>query len=114
MTENKAILIGTLIVNIPVLSLLIGPLYILLYFNPDPGLFGAAAFFGGCVTAWLWWSITIPKWRLWAYSRVSNIKKLKEKAIRAGLTWPDGSVFSRTEIKTSAHAAKEMEYEKNA
>jgi len=114
MTENRAILIGILFVNIPVLTFLVGPLFILLHFNPEPGNLGFIALAGGVVIAWLWWSVTIPKWRLWSYKRVSDINKLKEKAINAGLTWPHGSFFARTEIKSSAHAAKEAEYEKNA
>jgi len=71
--------------------------------------------FCGCfVAAWLWWSVQVPKWRLWAYERVDDIPELKRRAIEAQLIWPDGSIFSRTEIKSVAHAARERELERRA
>ena len=68
----------------------------------------------GFVLAWLWWSVTVPAWRLWAYERVDDIAALKEQAVAAGLTWPDGSAFERTEIKSQEHAEREqaLEHEK--
>ena len=63
------------------------------------------------VSAWLWWSTNVPKWRLWAYERVDDIPELKRRAIQARLIWPDGSIFSRTEIRSAQHAARERELE---
>lgn len=57
---------------------------------------------GGFVSAWVWWSTAIPKWRLWAYRRVDDIPLLKQKAVAAMLTWPDGHFFERTEIKSKS------------
>ncbi len=48
--------------------------------------------------AWLWWSIAIPKWKLWAYARVDDLAELKDAAIEANLIWPDGHVFEWTEL----------------
>ncbi len=56
----------------------------------------------GFPAAWLWWSVTIPKWKLWAYSRVDDLWALKIAAIRAGLIWPDGNIFAKTEICSKA------------
>jgi hypothetical protein len=115
MTEGKAILIGTLWVNIPVFSLMFSPILILLAFVPEPSVAVAiSVFVPGFIFAWLWWSINVPKWRLWAYKRVSDIKALKNKAILAGLVWPDGSLLSRTEIKSKLHAEQERAFEQNA
>lgn len=66
------------------------------------------------VAAWLWWSVAVPKWRLWAYDRVDDIAELKRRAVKAGLIWPDGSRFSRTEIKSAEHAERERELELSA
>ena len=52
----------------------------------------------GLPAAWLWWSVTIPKWKLWAYNRVDDLWALKIAAVRAGLIWPDGNIFAKTEI----------------
>ena len=51
----------------------------------------------------------IPKWRLWTYQRLSDIPKLKEWAVTVGLTWPDGDLFARTEIKSRVHAELERQ-----
>ena len=72
---------------------------------------GVVAFPVCFISAWLWWSVSIPKWRLWAYERVDDIAELKRRAVEARLIWPDGSIFSRTEIKSQAHAARERQIE---
>lgn len=48
--------------------------------------------------AWLWWSISVPRWRLWAYTRVEDLDALHQAAVSAGLLWPEGHFFERTEI----------------
>ena len=47
---------------------------------------------------WLWWSVQVPKWKLWAYARVDNVRTLKIAAIKAGIIWPDNHIFEKTEI----------------
>lgn len=66
----------------------------------------------GFVIAWLWWSVMVPRWRLWAYERVDDIAELKRAAVAVGLIWPDGWILERTEIKSKAHAARERELER--
>lgn len=63
----------------------------------------------GFVAAWTWWSFNIPKWRLWAYERVSDVETLKGWAVAVGLTWPDGHIFEKTEIKSEQHRRRERE-----
>ncbi|GAB5472645.1 MAG: hypothetical protein Mars2KO_07440 [Maribacter sp.] len=51
---------------------------------------------------WVWWSYKIVKWKYWAFSQltVDESYELHSKAIGAGLIWPAGSVFNKTEIWT--------------
>ena len=121
-TIDAAISRGTRIVNIPVLMFLVAPAVVFVGGRHSVAiLIGEKAFilmvgvlFVLCFAcAWLWWSIHVPKWRLWAYERVDNIPELKRRAVAAGLIWPDGSIFSRTEIKSAAHAARERELEQS-
>ncbi len=48
--------------------------------------------------AWLWWSLNVPRWRLWSYRRVEDLARLQRQAVEAGLLWPAGHFFERTEI----------------
>ncbi len=52
------------------------------------------------IGAWLAWSILTPRWRIWAYERVDDLDDLKAQAVTAGLIWPDGHFFERTEIRS--------------
>ena len=120
---DDAIRRGNRLVNWPVRLLLAFPALVVvigryaLRIRSDNERFNIALMilFGVCfVSAWLWWSINIPKWRLWAYERVDDIPQLKRRAILANLTWADGSIFSRTEIKSHEHAARERELESSS
>ena len=110
-SEAKAIKIGLLVVNGPVLLLMFAPPAVVLLIAPNAGVWAVLTFAIGWICAWLWWSVSVPKWRLWAFERVENIAKLKQIAVSAGLTWPDGHFFERTEIKSKAHTAKEKALE---
>jgi hypothetical protein len=68
---------------------------------------GLLVFVGGFIMAWSWWSFSVPRWRVWAYERVSDIPRLKETAVAVGLTWPDGHRFERTELKSEALRVRE-------
>ncbi len=118
LSDRRALAVGWLWVNGPAIGLLFGPPAILLIAFHDsqhvsPLLFGSV-FAGSFVTAWLWWSLMVPKWRLWSYRRVANPLSLKHKAVGATLTWKDASFFARSEFKSKAHVAKETEFEQRA
>jgi hypothetical protein len=122
-TIDQAIARGTRVVNAPVILLLLSPGIVwvcggrtLAVHIGDTAMFIAMiVLFVGCfIAAWLWWSVQVPKWRLWAYERVDDIPELKRRAIEARLIWPDRSIFSRTEIRSPAHAARERELEQGS
>src|SRR5262249_45520087 len=54
--------------------------------------------FGSIAASWLVWSVQVPRWRLWAYRRVGDIRLLKRAAAASQLIWREGSIFERTEI----------------
>jgi hypothetical protein len=58
--------------------------------------------------AWLVWSISIPKWRIWAFENIDEKfhNQLKTEAIKAKLIWPDGHMFEKTEIRTQEQKIK--------
>jgi len=68
------------------------------------------AFFVGIPFAWLYWSFTIPKWRVWAKKNVksSEWEDLLFAAIDGNLIWPPGHPAERTEIRTKTEQ-KEIE-----
>jgi hypothetical protein len=58
------------------------------------------------VLSWLYWSVMITKWRLWAFDKVRNVHELKQKAIQENLIWSDNHFIGKTEIRTSGDRAK--------
>jgi len=97
-------------VKVPSLVLLAGPLLAYAKFGAKEhayGLTGLAWFLpilaGAFVLGWLSWSLLVPRWRLWAYERVSDIEELKRQAADHQIIWPEGHFFERTEI-----ASKEL------
>lgn len=94
-------------IKVPSMALLLGPLitFVLLAelkLVPDKGIAGFVwflpMFLGAFIGGWLVWSIQVPKWRLWAYTRVGNIEELKYFAVAGQILWPDGHFFTKTEI----------------
>ena len=112
---KKAVGLGTIFVNVPVFCFLIGGFVLTKLFAVSEifpkkyELLILSGIFIGFVAAWLWWSFTVPLWRYWAYQRVESIKELKVSAIQAGLIWPQGSWFEKSEIKPKKLVALELE-----
>ncbi|MEC4005263.1 hypothetical protein OX283_011390 [Flavobacterium sp. SUN052] len=88
-------------INTPSLIILFGMffgsiiLYTEKYFN---GWIIALGSILGIVFAWLFWSLSIVKWKIWAFENVRNVHELKRKAIQNNLIWKDDSWFNKTEI----------------
>jgi hypothetical protein len=114
-----AVLMGLAWVNLPVLLImfggwvgfliLAGNLGLKLHFTPAVNLVLGLGFFA-CgailpwVAAWLWWSINVPKWRIWALAFARDWPALEPQAVQAGLLWSERTWFGRlcasTEIWT--------------
>ena len=100
----RAIWIGLLVVNGPVLFLICGPLFVFGQLvesgilSRSNSWLGFLVLVGGFVLGWLWWAVSVPIWRRWAHRHVNDIESLKSRAIACGLTWPDGHAFEKTEI----------------
>lgn len=62
---------------------------------------------------WLWWSYKIVKWKILALSELDfeESKELYYKAINAGLIWPKGNVFNKTEIWSDENKSKWLKIE---
>jgi hypothetical protein len=110
LSTGRAVLIGTLVVNGPVLLLMFGPAFGATRLGlEDWFLFVLGASF---FVAWAWWSFTLPRWRLWAYERVESTGELHDRALGAGLVWPRGSIAERTEFQTAAMRLRQQELER--
>lgn len=81
----KAVLIGQLVVNLPILlivllSFLVGGMLV-----PEiPWISLIAAI----VLGWLWWTFAIRRWRAWALSRGVPPAELTRMAVLSGLARP--------------------------
>jgi len=100
MTPQQAVRTGTSVVNLPVVATLIAGFIIsgrLLYgWNILFGCLGTIA------TAWLYWSIALPRWRAWALRSGVDSETLQFLATRAGLAWSRRSAFEKTELPLGA------------
>lgn len=105
-----AVLIGTAVVNVPVLLLIFGPS--ILAMAAGFGRYVPLLFLASPLVAWIWWSVSVPRWRLWAYERVPSTGRLQTMALAAGLVWPRGFFIEKTEIKSAAHRQREQELER--
>jgi hypothetical protein len=124
-SNGRAIWIGTLWVNKPVMAIMFGGWglefafvsfvapyvpqatispYVLI---PLLGILLVAPW----VLAWTWWSYNVPKWRLWALERVSDWPSLESDAIGAGLIWNENSLFGRMCARTEIWSATDRERE---
>lgn len=63
------------------------------------------------ILCWLYRSLAIPIWKIWAYTNVKNVHELKLKALKNNLISIDGGFFERTEIKSyqQRETLKELE-----
>ena len=112
---RRAIWTGLFLVNGPVLIFLVGPLLLFDrlikagWVSREYNWLGLVALVASLFVAWAWWSVSIVRWRLWAYERVQDLRHLKEEAVSVGLTWPDGHLLGKTEIKSKTQSQPERE-----
>lgn len=116
MSVGRAVLVGTMWVNGSVLAAFTlcfaGTISGLIW--AGAGKIGDVAIMAGMILSfmisftagWWAWSIQVGRWRIWAYRRVTDIEALKAAAVSAGVIWPQGHVFQRTERLTPAQSAE--------
>jgi hypothetical protein len=73
---------------------------VVIRYHEEPWPF-VACFIASIVLGWLYWSVAITHWRIWAFENVRNVHDLKRNAIRAKIIWPDKSFAEKTEIRTA-------------
>ncbi|MCY1646688.1 hypothetical protein OVA11_06250 [Caulobacter sp. SL161] len=67
----------------------------------------------GLAAGWMWWSFSAPRWRLWAYQRVTDLAKLEQLAVADGLVWPVSHPLTRTEFRFGELGARLRAFEAN-
>ena|SRR2546422_1072245 len=92
----RALIVGWAVVNIPVITIMLGILLVGVAIEPRVWwVFLAIGFFLG----WTWWSYSIPRWRRWALHRGVPADRLQKWAVVVGLTWPKGWILEKTESR---------------
>jgi hypothetical protein len=97
LTPERAVRVGQLVVNLPVI-LIIGPMSIPVFLFGGP-VWGIAGLLGGPILGWIWWSFSVPRWREWAMEKGVDEELTQALAVRAGLVWPRGHFFEKTEFR---------------
>jgi hypothetical protein len=108
-TVDEAISRGHRMVNYPAMLIMFGIIGLSFYLGEQeifPLWAMLLSFVIGPGIAWLYWSLAVPKWRLWAFDNVRNVHELKKRAIRENLIWPDESFFGNTEIMNATEKEK--------
>ena len=104
-TVDEALKKGHKMVNYPAMAILFGMIVLGLFVSFQQTFLVwifLASLLVAFLSAWLYWSIMITKWRIWAFENVRNVHELKTRAVKEKLIWEDGSFFERTEIRTAA------------
>jgi hypothetical protein len=113
---GRAILIGELVVNVPVIGLLvgitaaIGSLLEHITGRPDASAITITSFAIAFIVAWAWWSFATPRWLIWAMKRVADPLALKNAAV-GSILWPDqglGRFFNGTQWRSAAMEEEEL------
>ena len=92
---QHAVRVGTVVLNVPIVVLVLAPGFLAPRFGiPNR----STGFLVGLLIGWLVWSLTIPRWRRWALRRGADPEELQRRAVAAGLVWPRGWIFEKTEI----------------
>ena len=92
LTALRAVLVGHLVVN--------GPVLLIICLSGAAGLALGSARLGalaGIVPAWIFWSLAVPRWRRWALAHGAPPDRTQRIAAATGLTWPKGLVLEKTE-----------------
>jgi hypothetical protein len=122
-SPGRARLIGLLWVNIPVAVIMFGgwglPLLAAVHLRTTPiGAWGAGTVVAAWVLlpfigAWTWWSVNVPRWRIWALKHCDDWAAVEQGAISDGLIWDEttlkGRMFARTQFWSTRQRECEAE-----
>jgi hypothetical protein len=97
LTPERAVRVGQLVVNLPVI-IIIGLMAVPVFLFGGP-VWGIAGAFGGPILGWTWWSLSVPRWREWAKEKGADEELTQSLAVRRGLVWPKGHFFEKTEFR---------------
>lgn len=102
---DQAISKGHQRISYPVFALFLSLLGVNIYLGKHhliPDWMFAVTGPGMFLIVWLYWSISVPKWKLWAYSHVRNVHELNKRALQEELYKEEGSFIAKTEIWSHA------------
>jgi hypothetical protein len=107
LTPRRAVLMGQLAVNMPVVCI-IGLGFFLADHLKGPA-WAPFGLFLATIPAWLWWSFMVPRWRKWARREGADEEQTQYLGERSGLVWPKGSFFEKTEFSSLNNARSEKQ-----
>jgi hypothetical protein len=85
-TAWRAVLIGHLVINIPVLAIIAATSVLgLLVFSAGHLLIIVAV---AVVPGWLYWSAAVPRWRRWSLRKGADAEQVERLAQYTLLVWP--------------------------
>lgn len=106
-TVEQAIKRGKRTITTPAILILVSfPLisYVLLEMGIISSLIAFLSFIFSAILSIIYWSLTISKWRIWAFENVRNVHLLKKRAIQENLIHEDDSIFTKLEIRSKSQA----------
>ncbi|WP_052259397.1 hypothetical protein [Flavobacterium sp. KMS] len=102
-TVDNAIKRGKWLINYPARTILFASIFIAIYLQIQNIITGwliiPIVYILPFLLAFLYWCITITKWRIWAFTNVRNVHELKKRAIQERLIGLDNSFYQKAEIK---------------
>lgn len=105
-TASQACNRATFVVTLPSLAIIIGGYFLL--FAVDQLFVHVALAIIPFLLGWLWWSVAVPRWRVWALERVDDPVELLHTAINLKIIWEPGHIFEKTEIRTAEIREREL------
>lgn len=100
-TVEQAIKKGNRSITYPTLFIFFGLVILTLVLGLQDGIPVWVYPFGFVLSftfAWIYWSVRITKWKVWAFDHVRNVHELHKRAIEANLIYNEHSVLNKTEI----------------
>jgi hypothetical protein len=101
--------VGFIWVNGPIIPLLVLPLFLYQYLNQSistPPLMGFILLLFGFLFGWVWWSVNVSLWRVWALARGIHPEEVQWRGEDANILWKKGTFLEKTELANILHRLK--------